>query len=241
MNKALVLQHIEAEPPGLIGEALISKGFDLEYCHGYQGQQIPKTLEAYEALVVMGGPMGVYEADQFSFLKKEIKLIENALKLEKPILGVCLGSQLLAHVLGAKVYPGPQKEIGWYSVDLCPDASKDQLLKNTPRSFIGFHWHGDIFDLPAETVCLAKSELTACQAYRYGTNVYGFLFHMEVNREMIHRWTGRFSEELTSAKINSDAILQKSAEYLKPLQITGREVFTRWAETINRKIHLPIS
>lgn len=239
-NKILVLQHIEVEPPGLIGEVLRSKGFELEYCHGYLGQEIPETLEAYEALVVMGGPMGVYEADQFPFLKKEMKLIDNALKHEKPILGVCLGSQLLAYVLGAKVYPGKQKEIGWYPVELCPDASGDGLFKNVPASFMGFHWHGDIFDLPAGASCLAKSDLTACQAYRFGLNVYGFLFHMEVSQEMIGKWTERFREELVGVKINPEAILKKSAEYLKPLQGIGRAVFTQWAETIKRKSRVPI-
>ncbi|HTU27633.1 MAG TPA: type 1 glutamine amidotransferase, partial [Pirellulales bacterium] len=181
------------------------------------------------ALVVMGGPMSVYEHDQLAHLKHEMRLVESALKAQRPVLGVCLGSQLLAHVLGAKVYPGKQKEIGWYDISLTPAATDDPTWASAPQRFAGFHWHGDIFDLPPSAVTLARSGLTACQAYRYGKNAYGILFHMEVTAPQVRTMTDVFADEVRQVGTTGEKILADTAANLPGLTQIGRGIYDGWA------------
>src|SRR5262249_22554762 len=140
------------------------------YVRSFAGKPVPQTLDD-AGLIVMGGPMGVYEADRYPFLRQEMALIERAVGDGKPVLGVCLGSQLLAAALGADVYKGPQKEIGWYPITLSEAGARDRLLAGVPRTFIGYSWHGDVFAVPPGATGLASSELTACQAFRFAANV----------------------------------------------------------------------
>lgn len=144
MREVLVLQHVACEGPSAIGDALQRRGVPLRIVHAYAGEPIPATLAAEGALVVMGGPMGVYDADRYPHLRDELRLIEDALRRGRPVLGVCLGSQLLATALGARVYPSGGKEIGWYRVDLTDAATSDGLFHGVPRCFTALHWHGDV-------------------------------------------------------------------------------------------------
>ena len=125
-----------------------------------------------------------------------LKKTQKELKEEKPVLGICLGSQLLAAVLGASITRGPQKEIGWHSIDLLPAASENPLMSEIEKSFMGYHWHGDCFDLPKGASALASSERTACQAFAYGPKAYGILFHMEVTEQIIGDMVRRFDDEV---------------------------------------------
>jgi GMP synthase (glutamine-hydrolysing) len=150
------------------------------------------------------------------------------LKRGKPILGVCLGSQLLAAALGANVYPGRRKETGWNRVTLADFAVLDPLFADVPKSFTAFHWHGDIFDLPRGAALLASSALTAHQVFRYGKNAYGLLFHMEVTLPQINTMVATFADELQAAGPNSSAIKLNAHTHLPQLQKIGGEVFRRW-------------
>jgi len=118
------IQHLACETPGLIADVLAAQGITVQYIRAFQQQPVPRSLDRHDGLVVMGGPMGVYEQDQYPFLKEEIRLIQQALQADKPVLGVCLGSQLLAAALGAPVTRGPRKEIGWFPVTLTPAAHR---------------------------------------------------------------------------------------------------------------------
>src|SRR5262249_18536504 len=128
MTKVLVVQHVPAETPGSIGEALAARGVDVEVCAIFSGDRVPRTTAGFSGIVVMGGPMGVYELAQHPFLRDELGLLGEALRAKKPILGVCLGSQLLAATLGAEVKKGPMKEIGFFTVRLSEDAGQDPLF-----------------------------------------------------------------------------------------------------------------
>jgi GMP synthase (glutamine-hydrolysing) len=230
--KVIVLQHIRCETLGTIADALDTKGVEANYVRSFKGDRIPSDLGDSKGLIVMGGPMGVYEQDLHPFLREELQLIESALRHERPILGVCLGSQLLAAALGAQVKKNTTKEIGWYPVNLTPSGREDPLWSGAVPSFMGFHWHGDVFDLPRGAVSLASSALTPCQAFRYDRKVYGLLFHMEVTAEMIRAMVETFEDELQQEKINGQALTGEAAEHLGGLQQIGASVYQRWADLV---------
>ncbi|HEY7319556.1 MAG TPA: DUF488 family protein [Candidatus Binatia bacterium] len=228
----LVLQHVRCETPGTIGEMLRAEGISTDIVRIFEGKKVPHELGEAAGIVIMGGPMGVYEQNRHPFLRQEIRLIEEALKKEKPILGICLGSQLLASALGARVKPGKQKEIGWYPVRLAKSAKGDPLWSGANDSFTAYHWHGDIFELPGGAVSLASSALTKCQAFRYGKNAYGFLFHMEVNEKIIGDMVRTFADELRAEGLDGAAIIRGAKTHLPRLSRIGSEVFRRWAEFV---------
>jgi GMP synthase (glutamine-hydrolysing) len=228
----VVLQNVACETLGTIADALAERDVEARYVRTFAGEGVPRSMDAAAGLVVMGGPMGVYEADQFPFLRDAMRLIDAAVSARKPVLGVCLGSQLIAAALGAKVYPGRRKEIGWYDITLSDAGVNDPLWADVPRRFVGYVWHGDVFDLPSGATSLASTELTACHAFRYATNVYGILFHMEVTKTIINGMLATFTDELRHARVDGDAIRRDVATYLPPLQEIGTSVFTRWADLI---------
>jgi len=176
--------------------------------------------------------MGVYERDRFPFLRDELRLIEQALRLECPLLGVCLGSRLLAHTLGAGVRPGPRQEIGWHALTLREEAASDPVLSGAPRSFTALPWHGDVFDLPAGAVDLGRSSRTALQAFRYGPNAWGLLFHMEVTETVVAARVEAFPEELAEAGLEGGEILAQAAAHLPTLERIGSGVFADWVERL---------
>jgi GMP synthase (glutamine-hydrolysing) len=227
-----LLQHIHCETPGIISDCLQSAGIDMRFVRTFERNPIPSNLDTQAGLIVMGGPMSVYDHDQFPFLLEEQRLIEEALKDDKPVLGVCLGSQLLAATLGAEVKSGAQKEIGWHRVTLTEYAATDALWKELPARFTAYHWHGDVYDLPQGAVSLASSELTPCQGFRYGANAYGFLFHMEVTEKIIKNMVAEFQDELEEQRITAGSIIQKTRDYLSELQTVGSKVFRRWAKSL---------
>jgi GMP synthase (glutamine-hydrolysing) len=223
------LQHAQAETPGLIAEVLRAAGIGMRPVETFRPQPVPAALDDAAGLVVMGGPMGVYEQARYPFLADEMRLIEQALRADKPVLGVCLGSQLLAAVLGSPVNPGRRKEIGWHRVTLTPAAAADPLWVGVPSSFTGYHWHGDAFELPRGATGLAASELTACQAFRHGRSAYGLLFHLEVTESIIAAMVAAFADECVAAGVDGAEISRRMPQHLPPLQAIGRTVFARWA------------
>ena len=235
MSKVWVLQHIHCETLGKIDDALQSTGIVTQYIRTFEGQPVPKGMADAIGLIVMGGPMGVYDYPRYPFLRDEMHLIEQALQEEKPVLGICLGSQLLAATLGATVTKGKEKEIGWHPLRLTQPATTDRLWAGVEPSFMAYHWHGDIFKLPQGAVSLASSDLTECQAFRYGRSAYGFLFHMEVTEGIIVDMVRTFTSELQEAGVNDSQIAGKIKDYLPNLHRIGGPVFQRWAGLAKRQ------
>jgi GMP synthase (glutamine-hydrolysing) len=232
MGQVLVLQHVASEGLGIIEAALTEAGITAKYVYTFEGQPIPPDLGSAGGLIVMGGYMGVYEQAQYPFLSDEIRLIERALKAERPILGTCLGSELLAAALGANVTKGRAKEIGWYPVKATEEGKADRLFRHAGSGFVGFHWHGDVFELPSGAAWLASSELTAHQAFRYKTNSYGFLFHMEATPKIVEDMVAGFAEELEEEGIDGRSVLSRCGDHLPQLHSTGSAVFKEWVELI---------
>jgi GMP synthase (glutamine-hydrolysing) len=193
-------------------------------------------MDGAGCLILLGGPMGVYEAERYPFLADEIRLVERALREDKPVLGVCLGSQLLASALGAEVSPSGGKEIGWHPVTLTGAASNDPIWGEVESPLTAYHWHGDVFELPKGAVSLASSRQTECQAYRYGQNAYGILFHLEVTREIVEDMVAAFGDELRAEGLDGGAILSDTQRYLPELQRVGKGLFNRWARLISVEI-----
>ena len=175
---ALVLKHVAVEGPGTLAPYLEARSWKLDTVELYTGDRLPKDARGYQAVIVMGGPMGVYDEAEYPFLHNEHNFLKRVIAQDVPLLGICLGSQLLAKALGARVYRNPQKEIGWYTVDLTSAGAAGPLFAGLPSSVPVFQWHGDAFDLPAGAISLASSPLCMNQAFRYGDRVYGSLFHL---------------------------------------------------------------
>jgi len=233
MAEILVFQHVAPETAGRIGDAVVAAGHTLRVVRSFAGEPVPPSLGTAAGLVVMGGPMGVYEREQYPYLHAELRLIEQALRSARPLLGVCLGSQLLAHALGAGVRPGPSKEIGWHELTLYPEAADDLMLSSAPHSFTGLHWHGDVFDLPAGAVGLARSAQTSWQAFRYGPSAWGLLFHMEVTQLLVAAMVQAFPDELAAAGLDGREIVAQGAKHLPTLERIATPAFARWAKLLD--------
>ena len=226
------MQHVACETPGLIAESLADRGIAIETVRADLGERVPRSMDRFAGLVVMGGPMGVYEQEQHPFLTDELRLIQDAVRRDLPVLGVCLGSQLLAAALGSPVTRGPRKEIGWFPVSLTPEARLREPWKGLPPTFTALHWHGDIFALPAGAMPLASSGLTRHQAFQHGRAALGILFHLEVTEAILSGMVQTFSDELRHAGLDGAEILARAPDHLRALNALGRAVFSHWASMV---------
>lgn len=184
--RVLAFRHVPFEGLGLIEPALESRGVAFDYCDLYQPGATMPAASAYNGLIFMGGPMSVN--DDLPYIARELRLIERAAAAGTPMLGICLGSQLIAKALGARVYRNAAKEIGWFDVSLTEAGRRDPLLSALEPAECLFHWHGETFDLPSGAGLLAYSERTPHQAFRVGEAIYGLQFHLEITPAMIVDW-----------------------------------------------------
>jgi GMP synthase (glutamine-hydrolysing) len=191
---ALIIKHIDIEGPGLVEYCLRQGKLPYQILNLTPRVHLPK-LEEITHIVLLGGPMNVYEEDRYPFLREEDLFIKEAIQRGKAILGICLGAQLIAKALGAKVSKAPAKEIGWYDVSLTEIGSQDPLFSSLPKTFSVFQWHEDTFEIPKGGKLIATSSPVPHQAFRYGEKVYGLQFHLEVTEGMIGEWLDTYEEE----------------------------------------------
>lgn len=192
----LICKNIETEGPGTIEDFLKTRNIACTIWELSKVEVMPDSSD-FDALVMMGGPMSANEDDIYPYIKREEMLVRDFIARDKKVLGICLGSQIMAKALGSSVYIGAEKEIGWYDIDISMEGLCDKRMKSLaahpqtgdiPRKFKVFHWHGETFDIPDGAVKLASSELYPNQAFRYGPNAYAFQFHIEVKKAMIYEW-----------------------------------------------------
>jgi len=187
----LIIKNIAIEGPGTILDHLRARGMPSVILEFWKGEPVP-ALDSFSHLVIMGGPMAVYEMRSNTHLGNEAVLIEQAIKAGKYVLGVCLGAQMIAHVLGARVYAGSHKEIGWHEVALTDAGMRDPVMKqlamDNKQAAEVFQWHGDTFDLPNGAERLASSNLYENQAFRFADRVYALQFHIEVTPAIVRQW-----------------------------------------------------
>ena len=192
------LGHVPFEDAANIGLWAEQHGHTVTSTRLYADESLPEVSEI-DALAVMGGPMNVYQYRRYPWLCAEKRFIEKAIAAEIPMIGVCLGGQLIADVLGAKIVENPHIEIGWFPIRLTASAADSPLLAGLPTEFTAFHWHGDTFGIPAGATRLAESEACANQAFVYGTSVLGLQFHLEYSEESIHKMLTHCADELIEA------------------------------------------
>jgi GMP synthase-like glutamine amidotransferase len=221
-------KHVPFEGLGCIEEWITKNEHTASFTHFYEDYQLP-NLSDIDWLIVMGGPMGIYDDQLYPWLKKEKSFIREAIEAGKTVIGICLGSQLIADVLGAKVYPNNQKEIGWFNLERTEEGKKGTILAGFEDNFHVFHWHGDTFDLPEGSKRLFQSEITANQAFLYNKKVLGLQFHFEVTlnslqdmlkhgaNELIESNTIQTAEKILSQTSYIDSNNQKMFEILNYL------------------------
>ena len=216
--RAVCLKHVPFEGPGAFATALTARGVNLErYLVARDG--LPK--DAGDLLIVMGGPMSVNDTD--SWIAEETEFIRSALHAGKPVIGVCLGSQFMAKALGATVRPGKALEIGMTPVRLTAEAKQDPVFSTLPESFDVFEWHGEVFDLPKDSVPLAGSEIAPLQAFRYATRAYGLLFHVEMEENGIESLSRECAPDLMKARLSAQQVKTTAVPHLPQLhQIADR-------------------
>lgn len=195
----LIIKHIDIEGPGLIEYCLNQKKIPYRILNLEGNARLPK-IDDLSHIILLGGPMNVYEEDRYPFLKDEDLFIKEAIQRGKVILGICLGAQLIAKALGAKIFKAPLKEIGWYDVSLTGIGSSDPIFSKLPNTFPVFQWHEDTFEIPHAGKLIATSPSVPNQAFRYGENTYGLQFHLEVTEEMIKEWMKTYEEELKGSQ-----------------------------------------
>lgn len=234
MGEILVFRHVPHEHLGLIAGVLEQRSFAYRYVDFYAAPDARPDMTGADALIVMGGPMNVDEVDRYPFLTAEVAAIRAMLDLGRPILGVCLGSQLIAKSLGAPVMKNPVPEIGWLPVRLTAAGRADPVLGHLAPEETVLEWHGDAFDLPAGVEWLATTAACRYQAFRYGTNVYGLLFHLEVDDRELDAWLADagMRAEAEAAGSSPDSLREAAVGHRHRLAEVAPRVFGAFADLI---------
>ncbi len=232
--RALVLQHIACEPPGAYEDVLLDRSVTLDRVELDEGDPLPDWRE-YDAIVAMGGPMSATDDAALPWLAEEKRLIGEAVAAGRPYWGVCLGVQLLASSLGARVYPGSTPEVGILPVSLTPEGHADPVFAGLPPDVLTLQWHGDTFDLPRDGVRLAGSPAYPNQAFRV-RNAYGVQFHLEVSVEMAREWAEvpEYAESLERVLGPGalDRLIEDLASDADAMAGHARALFERWLDHV---------
>lgn len=227
IRRAVAIRHVAFEDLGTLGDVLAARDFDVEYVEA--GRDDFVRVGDPDLLVVLGGPIGAYETDSYPFLHAETKLVEARIRAEKPIIGICLGAQIMASALGARVYPSGVKEIGWAPVTLTDDGKNSCLagLADTPV----LHWHGDTYDLPRGATLLAASSMVRHQAYTVGRSALALQFHIEVTGRNLERWFVGHAVEIAATRSVSVAGLRAdTARLAAGLERAGSACLARFLD-----------
>lgn len=229
---AHVIQHIAFEHLGNLEPVLRKHRYAINTFMAGVDELSPISNDDPDLLVVLGGPIGVYETDAYPYLEAELQVIRDRIDRNRPVLGICLGCQLIARALGADVYPGGTKEIGWAPLELHGDAKRNVLAPTMDASEV-LHWHGDTFDLPAGATRLASSALYPNQAFSYRDNVLALQFHLEVEPEALESWYLGHAHEIASVEgLTVPELRDDGRRYGPALQGPAQQVWATWLASL---------
>ena len=233
MSRLLVFQHVAAEPLGTLDPLIRRRGHRIRFVNFERQPDARPSINRYRGLIVLGGPMNVEEQASRPHLRTELTVIEQALAQGKPVLGICLGAQLLARALGGRNHVGGFHEFAWQQVELTPEAAADPLFADVPGAFPSFQWHDDHFDLPAGCVRLAQSPVAPNQAFRHGRAAYGMQFHFEADRALVRRWNDHFTDYLAQHHPGwIDVHEAEEARHGAASDAAGRAIAAAWAKLV---------
>ncbi len=232
--KIIVFQHVPYEPLGTLDPLLKEAGFRIRYVNFGRDPGSRPSLDGYEALIILGGPMNSDQIETYPNLIAEVEIIREAVDRGISVLGICLGAQLLAKALGGSVVKNKTREIGWNDVELTAAGASDPVLSTFQNRQRVFQWHEDGIELPPGTHHLAASKHSRVQAFRHGEQTYGFQFHLEVTESLIDRWLTVPANQATlkdeAGRIKPDHIRQESSASIAALEALSRETFSRWID-----------
>jgi GMP synthase (glutamine-hydrolysing) len=242
MSRILVFQHVAAEPLGTLDPLIRQRGHRIRFVNFERQPEAQPCMDRYQGLIVLGGPMNVEDQPQRPHLRTELGVIEQALRQDKPVLGICLGGQLLAHALGAEIRRNPDPEIGWYDLETTAQGLSDPVVGELGQRTPVFQWHSRTFALPHGASHLARTATCANQAFRYGPDAYAFQFHLEVDQTLIERWIGipDYHAELANSGLEHDAgvILSQTPMAMKVMKSRAHAVFSRFLDRVGRPSRL---
>lgn len=228
MKTALAIRHVAFEDLGTFAAVLSARNIDLRYVEAGVDDLARLDPCAADLLVVLGGPIGAYEEASYPFILDEIRLLERRLAADRPTLGICLGAQIMARALGARVYPGPAKEIGWSPLALTAAGRASPLAHLDGDKTAMLHWHGDTFDLPAGATLLASTDLCRHQAYAWGRNALAFQCHPEASTAALERWFIGHACEIAATGLAVPQLREETARYGPALETQGARCFSDW-------------
>ncbi len=232
LRSAIALRHVAFEDLGLLGSVLASEGWDVTFRDPAVEDVRDHASDEAGLLIVLGGPIGVYETGSYPFLNAEIDLIEHRLSRQLPVLGICLGAQLMAKALGGRVYPGPVKEIGWGAVTLTAEGAASCLSPLREDGEVVLHWHGDTFDLPAGAQRLASNRHYENQAFAHGRHALALQFHLEADPRRLEHWYVGHAAELAAAKVPLSKLRATTSKIAGGRAALAERVFARWLREI---------
>ena len=234
MKRVLFIQHGESDGPGLFARTLASAGVAVDVLHAWKGDPVPVILDGYDGLALGGGHMSVYEDDKYPFLAQGIALIQEARRAGYPVIGMCLGAQMIAAACGGRVFRNTAQEIGFFDVTLEPAAQEDALWRGIPPVFRPVHWHGDTFSLPPDAALLGSSTLTRHQLFRIDRALYGFQFHLEFELLMLCEMIQEDAVYLSAKGVSPEAFLEDARSAAPRVEPIGWTVFDRWAQLLGK-------
>jgi GMP synthase (glutamine-hydrolysing) len=226
----LAVRHVAFEDLGLLGPLVVSHNYEVRYHEAGIDPFDPNALQSPDLVIVLGGPIGVYEGDAYPFIAHEVAAIADRIAADKPILGICLGAQMMAAALGARVAPGPHKEIGWAPLTLTAEGNTSVLapLGATPV----LHWHGDNCELPAGCLPLASTAHCPVQAFVRSPSQLALQFHLETDPARFESWLVGHTVELGKAGIDPNELRKQAQTFARATIEVGRKVLAAWLDKV---------